>query len=122
MEAELEFLLSRPKASVKETELISLVKDVKKAIAEALAGRHPESVAALAYAAYALNAIAGIVITLLLLVMPIIFILVLGMALGETFGQKPDDRLRISLVDLDEGVVDRDAAWSEAASPPRSDP
>ena len=42
---------------------------------------------------------------LLLLVMPVIFILVLGMALGETFGQKPDDRLRISLVDLDEGFA-----------------
>jgi len=52
---------------------------------------------------------------LLLLVMPIIFILVLGMALGETFGQKPDDRLRISLVDLDEGYLDRDAALVEAA-------
>lgn len=50
---------------------------------------------------------------LLLLVMPIIFILVLGMALGETFGQKPDDRLRISVVDQDEGMVDRDGAIAE---------
>lgn len=53
---------------------------------------------------------------LLLLVMPIIFIFVLGMALGETFGQKPDDRLRISLVDLDEGTIDQTAALAEAAA------
>lgn len=53
---------------------------------------------------------------LLLLVMPIIFILVLGMALGETFGQKPDDRLRITVVDQDEGFVDPDAARMEAVS------
>lgn len=53
---------------------------------------------------------------LLLLVMPVIFILVLGMALGETFGQKPDDRLRISLVDLDRGVEDREAANKESAA------
>ncbi len=37
LEAEVEFLLSRPKASVKEAELISLIKDVKKAITEAVA-------------------------------------------------------------------------------------
>lgn len=37
LEAEVEFLLSRPKANVKEAELISLIKDVKKAIAEAVA-------------------------------------------------------------------------------------
>jgi hypothetical protein len=41
-----------------------------------------------------------------LLAMPLIFILVLGMSLGEGFGQKPDDRLRISLVDLDTGYPD----------------
>jgi ABC-2 type transport system permease protein len=41
-----------------------------------------------------------------LLAMPLIFILVLGLSLGETFGQKPDDRLRISVVDLDEGYTD----------------
>src|SRR5262245_24432967 len=39
----------------------------------------------------------------LLLGMPLLFILVLGLLLGEGFGQKPDDRLRISLVDLDDG-------------------
>ncbi len=53
---------------------------------------------------------------LLLLVMPIIFILVLGMALGETFGQKPDERLRITVVDLDAGMIDRQAAINEAAA------
>jgi ABC-type Na+ efflux pump permease subunit len=40
---------------------------------------------------------------IILLVMPLLFILVLGVSLGEGFGQKPDDRLRVSLVDLDEG-------------------
>lgn len=40
---------------------------------------------------------------MLLLAMPLVFIVVLGMALGESFGQKPDDRLRVSVVDLDEG-------------------
>lgn len=42
--------------------------------------------------------------SLLLLGMPLLFILILGLLLGEGFGQKPDDRLRISLVDLDEGL------------------
>ena len=40
---------------------------------------------------------------IILLVMPLIFILVLGLSLGEGFGQKPDDRLRVSIVDLDQG-------------------
>src|SRR3954451_9718443 len=52
----------------------------------------------------------------ILLAMPLIFILVLGLALGEGFGQKPDDRLRVSLVDLDTPVIDRDAALAEAAA------
>src|SRR5438067_4044424 len=39
----------------------------------------------------------------ILLAMPLIFMLVLGLALGETFGQKPDERLRVSIVDLDRG-------------------
>jgi ABC-type transport system involved in cytochrome c biogenesis permease component len=38
-----------------------------------------------------------------LLAMPLLFILVLGLSLGEGFGQKPDDRLRVSLVDEDTG-------------------
>src|SRR5215213_8057986 len=36
----------------------------------------------------------------LLLLMP----LVLALALGEGFGEKPDDRLRISIVNLDNGL------------------
>ena len=41
----------------------------------------------------------------ILLAMPLIFILVLGLALGEGFGQKPDDRLRVSIVKLDAGDI-----------------
>ncbi len=40
----------------------------------------------------------------LLLGMPVLFIVVLGLLVGEGFGQKPDDRLRVSLVDLDRGL------------------
>ncbi|MCE9532121.1 MAG: ABC transporter permease [Planctomycetes bacterium] len=40
----------------------------------------------------------------ILLVMPLLFVAVLGMTVGEGFGQKPDDRLRISIVNLDEGL------------------
>ncbi|HYT88416.1 MAG TPA: ABC transporter permease [Gemmataceae bacterium] len=63
----------------------------------------------------------------ILLAMPLIFILVLGVSLGEGFGQKPADRLRVSLVDLDEGVpryFDRPAmlreglAWLAAGALP----
>lgn len=39
----------------------------------------------------------------LLVGMPLLFILVLGLLLGEGFGKKPDDTLRISIVDLDRG-------------------
>jgi ABC-type multidrug transport system permease subunit len=56
---------------------------------------------------------------IILLVMPFLFILVLGVSLGEGFGQKPDDRLRVSLVDLDEGpprYFDRPAMLREAAA------
>src|SRR5438876_11031313 len=41
---------------------------------------------------------------LLLVAMPLLFILILGLLLGESFGQKPDDRQRVSIVDLDEGL------------------
>jgi ABC-2 type transport system permease protein len=41
----------------------------------------------------------------ILIAMPFLFILVLGVSLGEGFGQKPDDRLRISFVDLDKGEI-----------------
>ncbi len=58
---------------------------------------------------------------LILLVLPIVFILVLGLLLGESFGQKPDDLLHFPIVDLDRGsglvpgepwskVVERDLA------------
>jgi ABC-type multidrug transport system permease subunit len=40
----------------------------------------------------------------LLLGMPLLFILILGLLLGEGFGQNPDKRLRVSYVDLDEGL------------------
>ncbi len=40
----------------------------------------------------------------ILLTMPLVFILVLGLALGEGFGQKPDERLRVSVVNLDRGM------------------
>src|SRR5439155_6423484 len=62
----------------------------------------------------------------ILLAMPFLFILVLGLSLGETFGQKPDERLRVTLVDLDKGFVDpisisREAlvslAWSPTVGP-----
>src|SRR5947207_924393 len=54
----------------------------------------------------------------ILLLMPLLFVAVLGMAVGDAFNQKPDDRLRISIVDLDEGLPDRPRAyptkrWSE---------
>ncbi len=56
-----------------------------------------------------------------LLAMPFAFILVLGLALGEGFGHKPDDRLRVSIVNLDRGSIDPVAfregmAW--LAAPP----
>jgi ABC-type Na+ efflux pump permease subunit len=55
----------------------------------------------------------------LLLAMPLLFILVLGTLLGEGFGQKPDDRLRVSIVDLDQGPCDlhdtdnKETKWSQ---------
>jgi linearmycin/streptolysin S transport system permease protein len=43
---------------------------------------------------------------IILLAMPFFFIMVLGISLGEGFGQKPDDRLRVSIVNLDKGLPD----------------
>lgn len=40
----------------------------------------------------------------ILLLMPVVLILVLGLSLGDAFGMKPDDRIRISVVVLDEGL------------------
>jgi len=51
---------------------------------------------------------------IVLLAMPFLFILVLGLSLGEGFGQKPDDRLRVSIVDLDQGFVDPATTIKEA--------
>ncbi len=49
---------------------------------------------------------------LILLAMPLVFILILGMLLGENFGQKPDDRLRVSIVDLDQGfAIEQGMSW-----------
>jgi ABC-type multidrug transport system permease subunit len=39
---------------------------------------------------------------LILVAMPLLFILVLGLLLGEGFGQKPDDRIRVLMVDRDQ--------------------
>lgn len=55
----------------------------------------------------------------ILLLMPVVLVLVLGLALGEGFGQKPDDRLRISIVNRDRGLPAKHARkfppkpWSE---------
>ncbi len=53
---------------------------------------------------------------LILLVMPLLFILVLGLSLGEGFGQKPDDRLRVSLVNLDRGFTEPRETIGEVAA------
>jgi ABC-2 type transport system permease protein len=53
----------------------------------------------------------------ILFVTPLVLILVLGLALGEGFGEKPDDRLRISVVNLDAGLKQKQAfpekAWAD---------
>lgn len=41
----------------------------------------------------------------LLVAMPLIFILIMGLALGEGFGQKAEETLRVSVVDGDRGYV-----------------
>lgn len=41
---------------------------------------------------------------IILLVMPLLLILVLGLSLGRVFEEKPDDRIRISVVNLDDGL------------------
>jgi ABC-2 type transport system permease protein len=40
----------------------------------------------------------------ILLVMPVIFILVLGISVGDGFGKKAAERVRVSVLDLDEGA------------------
>ena len=53
----------------------------------------------------------------ILLVTPLLLILVLGLALGEGFGEKPDERLRISVVNRDNGLKTKqpfpEKPWSE---------
>jgi ABC-type multidrug transport system permease subunit len=44
---------------------------------------------------------------LILLGMPLVFIVLLGLLLGEGFGQDPDNRLRVTLLDLDRGYADQ---------------
>src|SRR5262245_8898053 len=43
----------------------------------------------------------------ILLLMPVVLVFVLGLALGESFGQKPAARLRISIVNRDRGLPDK---------------
>jgi ABC-2 type transport system permease protein len=40
----------------------------------------------------------------ILFLMPLVLILILGLSLGDAFGRKPDDRIRISVVVEDEGL------------------
>ena len=53
----------------------------------------------------------------ILLVTPLLLILVLGLALGEGFGESPDERLRISIVNLDRGLPEHatfpDKPWAD---------
>ncbi len=49
---------------------------------------------------------------IILLAMPLIFILVLGVSLGENFGQKPAAGLRVTVLDLDKGGPRH--SWSKA--------
>src|SRR5215207_3123783 len=48
----------------------------------------------------------------LLVALPLVFVAVLGLILGESFGQKPSDALRISLVDLDKGTGLEGKSWA----------
>jgi ABC-2 type transport system permease protein len=41
---------------------------------------------------------------IILLVTPLVFVAVLSLVVGQGFGQKPDNRLRVSVVNLDEGL------------------
>src|SRR5438128_8506185 len=53
---------------------------------------------------------------IILLAMPFLFIVVLSLALGEGFGDKPDNRLRVSVLDLDDGFTDPSLAARELAA------
>src|SRR5256714_9012519 len=53
----------------------------------------------------------------ILLLTPLLLIVVLYFALGEGFGEKPDERLRISVLNLDKGLSEKSPfpgkPWSE---------
>jgi ABC-2 type transport system permease protein len=56
---------------------------------------------------------------IILLAMPLIFILVLGVSVGENFGKKASEGLRITVLDLDDGIprfFDRPAMLQEAVA------
>ena len=55
--------------------------------------------------------------TIVLLGLPLVFILVLGLLLGDSFGQKSDERVRVSVVDLDIGLAPHTAARHFSSSP-----
>ena len=62
---------------------------------------------------------------IILLAMPVIFIIILGLLVGEGFGQKPAEQLRVSILDLDVGdkpVVAREAVAMLAAASPAPAP
>jgi ABC-type Na+ efflux pump permease subunit len=53
---------------------------------------------------------------LILLGMPLLFILILGLLLGESFGQKSDEKLRVTLVDEDrspEKGLNKGETWAQ---------
>ncbi len=58
----------------------------------------------------------------ILLAMPLIFILVLGISVGEGFGKKPAERVRVSVLDLDRGAsslprIQEGVSWLAAGLP-----
>src|SRR5262245_61567638 len=53
----------------------------------------------------------------ILLLMPLLCVIVLGLLLGEGFGQKTDNRLRVSLVDRDQGYAIREYAAQFMVTP-----
>src|SRR5438876_6563109 len=49
---------------------------------------------------------------LLLVATPLLFILILGLLLGESFGEKPEDLQRVYIVDRDQGTaLEETLAW-----------
>src|SRR5262245_25533283 len=56
---------------------------------------------------------------IMLIVLPFVCILILGLLLGEGFWQRPDERLRVSVCNLDAGHAD--FAVAQEAVPPSSE-